>query len=406
MTLATNFGIMGLTVVTGSVNARVLGPTGRGELAAIQTIPSALGMFALLGLPSAVGYFSARRPAEVRAFTATAVAIFFIAVLPLMVSGFFWLPMALHFGQFPYLALQGLGRFGIWNLLRPVPNLVGIVAMLVAYGTGAPSAGSFARWYLFLHALTIPFVFLVLWVNSKPGGEVTVARAKELLRFGLPSAVMVPAGLLNLQLDQMLMAAWLPSAELGLYVIGVSWSGLLAPVFGAFGSVVFPTLAAVHDRATQRVVVARAFRRAVLLVIILGAGLAAVTPFILPLLFGRSFKAVIPSALVLVGAAVILNLGNLSGEVLRGLGVPRWPLYSQFAALPVTVILLVVLLPRWSVLGAALSSVFSYAVVLAVSVSGIRQTIGLTLREMLVPRREDAASLWLFGRGVLSSFVR
>jgi O-antigen/teichoic acid export membrane protein len=425
LTLATNFGIMGLNVVTGSVNARVLGPAGRGELAAIQTIPSVLGMLALIGLPSAVGYFSARRPDEVRAFTATAASIFFMAAGPVMIGGFFLLPfalshqphsvvenarlylvfVALHFGHFPYVALQGLGRFGIWNLLRPVPNLVALAAVLGTYATGHPTAGTFARWYLLLHASTIPIVYGTLWLNSKPGGEVTVDRARDLLRYGLPSALMMPAGILNLQLDQMLMAAWLPSVDLGLYVIAVSWSTLMSPIFGALGSIVFPTLAAAGDRDTQRILVGRSVRSAVLLVTLLGCGLAAVTPVLLPLLFGRSYAPAVGPALVLIAAAMLLNIGSLGHEILRGVGAPRWPMFSQLAALPVTVSLLVLLLPRWSIFGAAVSSVGAYAVILAVSLWGIRRTLALPLRDILWPRREDWQALWTVARGVVARFL-
>lgn len=426
LTLGVNFGIMGLNVVSGSVNARVLGPSGRGELAAIQTIPSVLGMIALLGLPTAVAYLSAKRPGDVRALTLTAVIIFLMAVAPLIIAGYLLMPMALrqqpqsvvgdarlylvfvalHLGQFPYHALQGLGRFGVWNLLRPVPNLIGLAALAIAYGTGHPRAGTLARWYLLLYAATIPVVYAVLWRCSRRGGRVTTALAREMLNYGLPSAIVVPATLLNLQLDQMIMAAWLPSQLLGLYVIGVSWSGLLSPVFGALGSIVFPTLAATQDLERQRAVVGRSFRLALLTVVILGLGLAAVTPLLLPLLFGRSFALAVPCALLLILAGIILNLSGLSGEVLRGVGAPRWPLFSQLAALPVTVGLLVVLLPRWEIVGAAVSSIVAYLIALVVALWGIRRTVRLSFRDMLLPRREDYSTLWGIGRDLLARLFR
>lgn len=426
LTLATNFGIMGFNVVTGSLNARILGPSGRGELAAMQTTPSVLGMLALVGLPSAVGYFSARRPGEVRAYTATAMSIFFMTALPFMIGGFFLMPwalrhqpvsvvenarlyliyVALHFGQFPYLALQGLGRFGIWNRLRLLPNLAALASVLLTYATGHPSAGIYARWYLLLYAAMIPIAYATLWLNSKPGGEVTVTRARELLRYGLPTALMMPGTLLNLQLDQILMAAWLPSSDLGLYVIAVAWSSLMSPVFGALGSIVFPTLAAARDRDAQRILVGRSLRSAVLVVTLLGCGLAAVTPVLLPLCFGRSYAPAVGPALVMIGAAMILSLGSLSEEVLRGMGAPRWPLFSQLAALPVTVTLLLLLLPRWSIFGAAVSSLAAYAVALAVLLRGIHQTVEIPLRDMLRPRREDWQVLWTLARGVVARFVR
>jgi O-antigen/teichoic acid export membrane protein len=422
-TFAANIGILGLTVATGTINARLLGPTGRGELAAIQTVPSVLGMIALLGLPSAVGYFTARRPAEARSFTVTAAAICLVAAAFAMAVGYLLMPWALHsqpavvirdarfylvfialqgIVQLPFMALQGLGKFGIWNVLRLAPNVAALAAVLVAYGTGVVTSGRFSRAFLGAFSLIIPLLYVALWVNTRGQEPARFRHARDLLRYGLPSALMIPAGLLNLQLDQLMMAAWLPSKLLGLYAVSVSWSGLMSPAFSALGSMIFPALAATSDPEAQRAMVARTLRLAVLVVILLGIGLATVTPILLPLFFGRSFAPAVPTALMLVAAGMALNLNNLCGEVLRGLGVPRWPLYSQLAALPVTVTLLVLLLPRWTIFGAAVSSLAAYLVALAVCIAGLGRTCRLTARELLLPTRADPMVLWAVARRAMA----
>lgn len=413
LTFGTNLGIMGLTFVTGTLNARLLGPVGRGELAAIQNIPAALGTIALLGLPSAVGYYSAHRPREARALTVTAALICLAASLPVMLIGYLMMPWALasqpppvvHDARLylsfialqtvslmPYTALQGLGQFGVWNLLRMAPNIATLTAITAAWLLRSPQAGTVARVFLIGYAIIVPFGYVALWLRSTRGGQRNPRRVRELFGYGLPTAVMVPAGLLNLQLDQMMMAAWLPSQQLGLYAVGVSWSALISPIFNALGSVLFPSLAAAREKEAQRAMVTRAFRLAILVVIVLGVGLAAVTPVLLPLFFGPSFRSAVHSALVLVAASMLLNLNSLSAEILRGLGVPRWTMYSQFIALPVTVVLLIVLLPRWSIIGAGVSSIVAYMVVTVVSVMGIRATCGLAGHELL-PRKADVGEL-------------
>jgi len=217
---------------------------------------------------------------------------------------------------------------------------------------------------------------------------------------------MIPAGMLNLQLDQMMMAAWLPSKLLGLYAVSVSWSGLMSAAFSAVGSIVFPTLAAAGEMSVRRALVARSMRAAVILAILLGAGLALVTPLLLPLFFGREFVPAVPVALLLIVAGVVLNLNNLCGEVLRGLGVPRWPLFSQLAALPVTVILLIVLLPRWSIMGASVSSLLAYLVAGFVSIVGIMKTCDVSARELLLPRRSDFMVFYDTLQGLLKRLGR
>jgi len=413
LTFGANLGIMGLTFATGTLNARLLGPSGRGELAAIQNIPAYLGALASLGLPAAVGYYTARRPGEARALVVTGSGLCLAASLPAILIGYLVMPWALSsqparvvhdarlylsfvalqaVNVIPYVALQGLRQFDVWNMWRMAPNVASLLAILAAWLLRSPHAGTVARGYLMTYALIAPFVYLTLWSRSSPGVARTGSHVRDLFRYGLPNAVTAPAGLLNLQLDQMLLAAWLPSNLLGLYAVGVSWSALSSPIFSALGSVIFPTLASVHDVNEQRIMVSRALRLAILVVIVLGVGLAAVTPLLLPLLFGAPFRGAVPPALVLVGAGMLLNLNNLCAEILRGMGVPRWTMYSQFAALPVTIVSLLVLLPRWSIIGAAVSSILAYAVVEIVCLVGISNVCGLKARE-LFPRKADCIEL-------------
>ena len=60
-------------LVTGTLLARLLGPQGRGELAAIQGWPTYLVGFAMVGLPHALTYFCGRNPLQSGALLATAV---------------------------------------------------------------------------------------------------------------------------------------------------------------------------------------------------------------------------------------------------------------------------------------------------------------------------------------------
>lgn len=53
--------------------------------------------------------------------------------------------------------------------------------------------------------------------------------AGELLRYGAPSVLSGVPAQLDLRLDQILMAALLPAKQLGLYTVGVAWSGAGTP---------------------------------------------------------------------------------------------------------------------------------------------------------------------------------
>src|SRR6267154_1339189 len=80
-TLFTNVALAGLGVVTGILSARILGPSGEGEFAAIQTWPILLGTLATLGLDFSVVYYIAREPEDGRSLTSTATIMGFISSL-------------------------------------------------------------------------------------------------------------------------------------------------------------------------------------------------------------------------------------------------------------------------------------------------------------------------------------
>jgi len=73
--VATNSALTAVAVATGVIAPRLLGPSGEGELAAIQTWPMLLGTLAMLGLDSALVYFIARDPESGKQLTATATVI-------------------------------------------------------------------------------------------------------------------------------------------------------------------------------------------------------------------------------------------------------------------------------------------------------------------------------------------
>src|SRR5437660_4986427 len=64
LTVGTNAVIGGIGLLTGPICARMLGASGRGELAAIQNLYWFVAILAMLGMPEAALYFSARKKSD------------------------------------------------------------------------------------------------------------------------------------------------------------------------------------------------------------------------------------------------------------------------------------------------------------------------------------------------------
>src|SRR5262245_4590409 len=217
-----------LGLMTGILAARLLGPQGRGELAAIQTWPSFIATLAMLGLPDALVYYSAREPRGAGSYLSTAIALALLAALPFMATGYLLMPILLSAQRhemvtaaqwylllipifalvgMPYHPLRGLNDFALWNTLRLLPSLMWLViltwASLFAHAVPQTLAASY------LWALALLFVPVVYLVSRRIPGPFwpKLFLCRKLLHYGLPSMVSSVPQMLNLRLDQMLMAA-------------------------------------------------------------------------------------------------------------------------------------------------------------------------------------------------------
>lgn len=422
-----NVGLILVNTATGLMAARLLGPTGRGELAAIMNWQVFGAMLATLGLPDAVIYFTARTARRASRQLATGAAVAFAASLVVTAVGWVLLPTLLAsqshavvttarwyllslpleaLWNFPDRSLRGQGDFLRWNLVRPLGQLLWLSALIFAATTGHAVAAWVAYSYLVGRAaLLVP---LFVYVRTRLPGRLRPERelVRPMVRYGLPGLITTIPSTLNNRLDQLMMAGFLPARTLGLYAIAVSWSALTNPLALAFSNVLFPRLAATDDPAARARAFARGSRLGLVVSGVVSAAFVPLTPFVLPLLFGAQFRPAVDGAMVLVAASVFTGWNWVLEEGLRGLGRPASVLWGELTGLAVTVVMLVTMLRSFGLMGAALASLGGYATVtVALLVEGRRHT-RLPLRELVIPTTSDLRLLWDEGRGLAASVLR
>lgn len=204
-----------------------------------------------------------------------------------------------------------------------------------------------------------------------------------MLKYGVPLAAAAIPFTLNVRLDQMIMAALLPASSLGIYVVAVSWSGAVPPMLLSIGTVLFPRVAGA-DAADRGKLVAQGTRISAFMAVALVLGVSALTPFAIPLLFGKAFTGSVAVGVVLVFAAGILGMNIVLEESLRGLGEPSIVFWGEAVGLVVTAGMLVALLRPMGIMGAGIASVLGYASSGLVLLSGVRRRTHHSLAEVLV----------------------
>ncbi len=418
---ATSLLMGALGFLSGPLAARLLGPTGRGELAAIQAWPLLLTTLAALGLHEALIYFSARTPDRSASYLTSATLIALVASIPAVAAGYLLMPLLLH-AQTPatittarwYLvvvplasliampmgALRGRRDLVTWNALRLATPVGWLLLLLAAWWTGHRTAGWLAAAFLGLSAALACLAWSVAWGRIRGARQADRDDWPALLRYGVPTMASQTPMLLNMRFDQMLMAAFLAPGMLGLYAVAVAWSAAIGPVLSGVGSVVFPVVASHREAADRLSVLARGTRLAVVLAVACGVVLGLFAPVAIPALFGSAFEPAVPAALVLVLAAVVAEIAGVLREGARGLGATGAVLKSELCGLFVGLGTLALLIGPLGILGAALASLIGYSAGAAWLARAVRQETGCSTAVLLRPRMADVRSVVTGIRGI------
>ena len=398
-----NFGAMAAAGLGGIILARTVGPSVRGDYAAISAWFGVVLMVGAIGQPAALCFYVAREPLRAREYVATSRAMMLTTGAVSLSIGMVFAPLLAHgntqvtigyriafatsvvaFVAASYtfsLQARDLQRWNVVQFSQPLLSLVAIVVL----------------WRLRLLTLDAAMVVLsatlalqLIWAyrccrcTGLAPGHAQLRLVGPLAKYGVAQIAAVAPALLNAQLDQLVLSQTVPSADLGRYAVAVSLALVPVPLTSAIGNVAFPRL------ASQRAVTMQTFRLQ-RLAVLAAAGLAAamlvplavVAYWLVPIVFGPAYIGAVPLLWLLTPGAVFLACGKVTGDLLRGRNRPIVVAWAQGLAAVFTVVLLFALLPVLGVAAAAIASTIAYGVALAAMLRSLRR----------LPRATDGAEM-------------
>jgi O-antigen/teichoic acid export membrane protein len=369
----------------GVIIARTLGPTGRGDYAAVTSWFGIVLIIGGLGQPAALCFHVSRHPGQAREYVATARAMMLATGVLAMTLGILLAPVLAHgdgeladayriaFGaslitfvaaSYTFsLQAKDIRRWNIVRLAQPLLSLAAIVvlrmlreltlddSMVILAGTMLAQFG---------------WAYYACRVNDLAPGHASLHLVRPLTAYGAAQILAVAPATLNAQLDQLVLSQVVPAADLGRYAVAVSLTLLPVPLVAAIGNVAFPRLASQRTvtSSTEHMQRLAVVGSAVCAVIIL-MPLSAVAYWMVPLVFGRGYQGAVPLLWILAPGTVFLASGQVVGDLLRGRNSPITVAWAQGLAAVFTVVLLLILLPVVGVYGAAIASTVAYGVALA-----------------------------------------
>jgi O-antigen/teichoic acid export membrane protein len=392
-----------VNIATSLLTAGMLGPSGRGEQAALVLAPNFLGGIGSLGLHGALIYNLKADPERQRELLGNGILLTLFAGTLAMVGGWiaepYWLrqysPHTILFGRLLMLttpmivisftlsgAAEAQGWFGLVNrmyYLQSVPTLA-MLGGLALLGRLTPITSACV--YVLPTVGTFVYMMLQIVRRLRPIFRPRREPMLRLLRYGARLAGVDLLGTLSSFVDQMIIVACLSAGMAGTYAVALSSARLLNVVQGGIGAVLFPSVAARETAAVVRAV-AQTFRIATLLVAGLACGLAVVGPKLLLFAYGAKFAPAIVPFRVLLLAMTVEAGARILYHVYAGCGRPELTTLFEGLAVAVLVLAMLLLVPPFATLGAALAVLCAALFRITVAIAGLRLVLGMALPRLL-----------------------
>jgi len=414
-TLTHSFFALALSIVL----ARLLGPAGRGIYAMLTLTATLAAAVGTLGFESGNVFALSRSDRDGRGVLAASLTLACVcgtalfAAVNLLASqlGSSLLPqvplrlLAIATLAIPFLilasllngALSGLGRVSLAAWLSAGGVLL---SLMLAVGAALVSSD-------ILTALAIVFLLsngflaaLQLGVAIRIVGSPMVDPRPALrsgIRYSLTNHAANLVNLLHLRGDVFLVNLFLTPFEVGLYALALAVCEWVWLVPRAAAAVLFPSVAG-SDSSSAVASTTRTSRFVFWTAGVVAVAMAILAGWLIPFLFGEAFAATAhPVRLLLVGIWIGSIAGSLSA-FLSGRGRPEFPLATSVVSFLVNLTLNLLLIPRFGIAGAAVTSSLTYSMNTAVNLIFFRRMTGKSPIELFRLRKDDVDAARRAGR--------
>lgn len=378
-------GARGFVIVCGIassiITAKVLGPEGRGSYFYIVTLAQLATQIGNLGLASSNTYVAAQNRNSAGALEANSfwIALTLGGIATIVTVAFqmatgrpdraalavvlIVLVPCLIYGLLASSILIGAGRakaYNVFMLVNTGLQLIAIIVVGLTYGTVSAmlwvSAGA-----------SLAASAMLMWMIARRG-PVTWRFDRELLarEMGFASRVYL-ATLLQFavsRLNVMILDHTSGATAVGQYSIAVQFFDTLLVLPATTAMLLFPDLvrSEAADRLGRTMQVALAMGALMTLVAV---AFVAISPWLIPLMFGPGFKDAIEVVRWMMPGLVAFSVLNIVSQYLAAARIPFSNLLVWMISLPVLGILAGMLIPVWGAAGAAAALSITYVLLAA-----------------------------------------
>jgi O-antigen/teichoic acid export membrane protein len=394
-TFATRLLLIGISLITSVMVARILGPDGRGLYALATTIAAIGVQFGNLGLHASNTYFVAKDRKLLPTLVGNTLAVSFgfgglgatlawamFSLLPnlapvhglILVLALVWIPFGLAYMLLQNLLL-GIHEISAYNRIELSTNsfttlLIGLVFIIKVVTVETVFSAA-------LIGVIISFIW-ALWQLKKyfyhpplPSLELF----KDNIRYGLKAYTASFLAFMVLKVDLLMINYYCGAEQAGLYSIAVALGNMIYLLPTVVGSILFPKLCAITDgREKLKFVKTVSLSMSCIMLPCIG-GAFMMANLSITILFGKAYAAAADAFVWLLPGIFIWSIESIFRKLLTSDGFRSEVIYAWLAALIVNITLNLFLIPHIGTKGAAIASSISFALVAGFTAFSISQDI-------------------------------
>ena len=353
--------------------SRNLGPTGKGVLTTILVVANLVALILDSGISIANVFFCRFKNISKKilfsnsmlwslvmgALGSFAAYVFSIAVTDydhsLILYGVFLIPfyLFLNLQRQLLLACEKVVFFNLSNVLQQLSILI-LVILFFTVGACDPQ-----------HAVTAYMVSLILicmlvsWMCQVKSIQIDSKILFDGLRFGFLGHLGTLMQQCNFRIDVIILGMFSGSGAVGIYSVSYTCAEVLLRFPRAIGMIIYPKVSGMKKDESDLFTI-QVFKLTNIVLLVLGFVIGIAGFFLIPVLFGRKFSFSVYPFLVLLPGILFFSWNNIFIEYLKGIGFPKSKLYTAGLALIVIVLLDILLIPKFSIMGASLASSVGY----------------------------------------------
>jgi len=399
--------IIAIGLLTSVIVARVLGPSGKGVLAALGAIVGIALQFGNLGFQGANNYFVAKDKSKALFLVGNSFWISFVIGFLLFLSFAMFLLyhpstlggidfrlaiialLAIPFMLLIYLwqnILVGLNKIKYYNLIlifQQVLYLIGAIGILLVLKKGIFPLVIFNTFI----SVIIAFIFGCYLIKIRQFSlRFNWSLAKQLLNYGFKIYLACFFSYLVLRSDIFILNYFRGTTEAGLYSIAANFVDGIILLPSIIALLLLPK--AIENLGQSGGLIAKTARISVIIIGIICLGVVILVRPAINFMFGSMFDRSFIPLLILIPGAFFWSLGNIISQYFAIHNHLIFVVYIWLTATILNIGLNIIFIPKYGMIAAAASSLLSYFLVFAlIEIYFVRDSkVGFS---NIIPRKKD-----------------